>query len=247
MLTGTWTCVGAGGGTCTASGAGNISDTVNLPAGASVTYTVSVTVSATASGTLSNTATVAAPAGVTDPNPANNSATDTDTVTQSGNLGITLTGTTGPVPPGAPVTYTLITSNLGPSNATGVAVASTLAAQLQGLGWTCVGSGGGVCTASGAGDVADTVNLPAGGSVTYTITGTVAPGATPGNVTSAAELTPPAGFSDPSIANNSASAITAITAPVAVPTFSQWAVGLMTALMALGAAVALRRGARQHG
>src|SRR5206468_8864684 len=33
-----------------------------------------------ASGSLSNTATVAAPAGVTDPTPGNNSATDTDTV-----------------------------------------------------------------------------------------------------------------------------------------------------------------------
>ena len=39
VLTCTWTCVGAGGGTCTASGSGNINDTVNLPAGGSVTYT----------------------------------------------------------------------------------------------------------------------------------------------------------------------------------------------------------------
>ena len=33
ILTCTWTCVGAGGGTCAASGLGNISDTVNLPVG----------------------------------------------------------------------------------------------------------------------------------------------------------------------------------------------------------------------
>src|SRR5262249_54072726 len=80
-LTGaTWTCVGAGGGTCTAAGSGNIADTVNLPAGASVTYTLTATLSASATGTLSNTATIAPPAGVTDPNPGNNSATDTDTI-----------------------------------------------------------------------------------------------------------------------------------------------------------------------
>src|SRR6185369_5546900 len=79
VLTATWTCVGAGGGTCTASGSGDIDDTVNLPAGGSVTYTVSATISPAASGALSNTATVTAPAGVTDPTPGNNSATDTDT------------------------------------------------------------------------------------------------------------------------------------------------------------------------
>src|SRR5258708_24623410 len=78
-LTCTWTCVGAGGGTCTASGSGNINDTVNLPSGGSVTYTASCTISAAATGSLSNTATVTAPARVTDPTPRNNSATDRDT------------------------------------------------------------------------------------------------------------------------------------------------------------------------
>jgi uncharacterized repeat protein (TIGR01451 family) len=81
MLTGSWTCAGAGGGTCTASGVGNINDTVNLPVGASVTYTVNATLSSSATGTISNTATIAAPAGVTDPNPGNNAATDTDAIT----------------------------------------------------------------------------------------------------------------------------------------------------------------------
>ncbi|QNN55718.1 DUF11 domain-containing protein [Diaphorobacter ruginosibacter] len=76
----TWTCTASGGGTCTASGSGSINDTVNLPMGASVTYTVKATVASTATGTLSSTATIAAPAGMTDPTPANNSATDSDTV-----------------------------------------------------------------------------------------------------------------------------------------------------------------------
>ena len=88
VLTCTWTCVGAGGGTCTASGSGNISDTVNLPAGASTTYTAVCAISAAATGTLSNTATVTI-AG--DPNAANNSATDTDTLTPQADLSITKT------------------------------------------------------------------------------------------------------------------------------------------------------------
>ena len=77
-LTCTWTCAGSAGGTCTASGSGNINDTVNLPAGGSVIYTVMCTISASATGSLSNTASVAPPLGVTDLTPGNNAATDTD-------------------------------------------------------------------------------------------------------------------------------------------------------------------------
>ena len=45
-----------------------------------MTYTASCTISVAATGTLANTATVTAPAGVTDPVPGNNSATDSDTI-----------------------------------------------------------------------------------------------------------------------------------------------------------------------
>jgi uncharacterized repeat protein (TIGR01451 family) len=84
-LTGaTWTCAGAGGGTCAASGSGNISDTVNLPVGATVTYTVTAKVAATASGSLTSTASIAAPTGVDDPTPANNSATASSVVATPG-------------------------------------------------------------------------------------------------------------------------------------------------------------------
>ncbi len=240
-LTGTWTCVGAGGGTCTASGSGNINDTVNLPVGGSVTYTVSAMVSASATGTLSNTATVAAPAGMTDPNPANNSATDTDTITQGGDLSVTLTGTAGPVSPGAAVSYTLIANNPGPSLATGVGVSATFPAQLQGLTWTCVGATGGTCAASGGPALADTVNLPVGATATYTITGTVAPGAAVGDASLSAALTAPAGYADPDTLNNTAAAVTTIAALAAVPGLSAWPLALLALLLAGGTAVVQRR------
>ena len=64
----------------TASGAGNISDTVALPANSHITYKAKGTISSSAAGTLSNTATVNAPSGVTDPKLENNSATDTETL-----------------------------------------------------------------------------------------------------------------------------------------------------------------------
>ncbi|WP_257385976.1 beta strand repeat-containing protein [Tahibacter caeni] len=201
-LTCTWTCVGAGGGTCTASGSGNISDTVNLPAGGSTTYTATCAVSASATGTLSNTATVAAPAGVTDPTPGNNSATDSDTLAASADLSITKTDGVTSATPGGSVTYTITASNAGPSNAAGSTVADTFPASLT-CTWTCVGAGGGTCTASGSGNIADTVNLPAGGSTTYTASCAVSASAT-GTLSNTATVAAPAGVTDPTPGNNSA-------------------------------------------
>ncbi len=201
-LTCTWTCVGAGGGTCTAAGSGNISDIVNLPAGGSTTHTASCTISAAATGTLSNTATVTAPAGVTDPNPGNNSATDTDTLGASADLSITKTDGVTSATPGGSVTYTITASNAGPSNATGATVADTFPAALT-CTWTCVGAGGGTCAASGSGNINATVNLPAGGSTTHTASCTISAAAT-GTLSNTATVTAPAGVTDPNPGNNSA-------------------------------------------
>ncbi len=209
-LTCTWTCVGAGGGTCTASGSGNIADTVNLPVGGSVMHTASCAISASASGTLSNTATVAAPAGVTDPTPGNNSATDTDTLTASADLAITKTDGVTSATPGGSVTYTITASNAGPSNATGATVADTFPASLT-CTWTCVGTGGGTCTASGSGNIADTVNLPAGGSTTHTASCTISASAS-GTLSNTATVAAPGGVTDPTPGNNSATDTDTLTA-----------------------------------
>ena len=202
-LTCSTTCVGAGGGTCTAGPvAGNINDTVNLPSGGSVTYTANCTISAFATGTLSNTATVTAPAGVTDPTPGNNSATDSDTLTATADLSITKTDGVTTATPGASVTYTIAASNAGPSNATGATVADTFPASLT-CTWTCAGAGGGTCTASGSGNINNTVNLPSGGSVTYTAVCTIS-GLATGTLSNTATVTAPAGVTDPTPGNNSA-------------------------------------------
>jgi uncharacterized repeat protein (TIGR01451 family) len=201
-LTCTWTCVGSGGGTCTAAGSGNISDTVNLPAGGSVTYTASCTISPSATGTLSNTATVAAPGGVSDPDPANNSATDTDTLGAQADLAITKTDGVTTATAGGSVTYTIVASNSGPSDAAGATVTDTFPASLT-CTWTCVGAGGGTCTAAGSGNIGDTVNLPAGGSVTYTASCTISPAAT-GTLSNTATVAAPGGVTDPNPGNNSA-------------------------------------------
>ncbi|WEX10575.1 hypothetical protein [Chelativorans sp. AA-79] len=78
----TWTCGGETGGAVCAvpSGTGAIDTTADLPAGASVTYTLSMSVPASFSGSLTNTATVSVPDGMTEADTSNNTASDTDTM-----------------------------------------------------------------------------------------------------------------------------------------------------------------------
>src|SRR5258705_2868763 len=112
---------------------------------------------------LSNTSTVRAPAGVTVPLPGNNSATDSDALGASANLGITKTDGVTTATAGGSVTYTITASNAGPSNAPGSSVADTFPASLT-CTWTCVGAGGGTCTASGSGFIGGTADQPPVGS-----------------------------------------------------------------------------------
>jgi uncharacterized repeat protein (TIGR01451 family) len=77
----TYTATQSGGASgFTASGSGNITNTVTMPPASTITYKATGTISASATGSISDTATVTPPSGVTDPNTANNSATDTDTL-----------------------------------------------------------------------------------------------------------------------------------------------------------------------
>jgi len=205
ILTGvTFNSVAAGGATGnTAAGAGNINDSLNMPAGSSVTYTVTATISASATGNLVNTATVTAPGGVTDPTPGNNSATDTDTLTPQADLSITKTDGAANEVPGTPVTYTITVTNNGPSDASGVSVGDTFPGILSGVTFTSVAAGGATGNTNGAGNISNTLNMPTGSSVTYTATGNIAASAT-GNLSNTATVTAPGGVTDPTSGNNSA-------------------------------------------
>ncbi|WP_190278917.1 beta strand repeat-containing protein [Dokdonella koreensis] len=208
-----YTATGAGGAAgFTAAGSGNIADTLDLPNGASVTYTAVCAIDPAATGSLSNTATIA---GSSDPNAANDSATDTDTLTAQADLAITNTDGVASVVAGGSTTYTLVASNAGPSHAPGSTVTDTFPAGCASVTWTCTGAGGGTCTAGGSGNLSDTVNLPAGGSVTYTAVCTVSPAAT-GTLSNVATVAAAAGVTDPVPANNSQTDTTTVLQPAAL-------------------------------
>ncbi|MBL8298437.1 MAG: DUF11 domain-containing protein [Rhodanobacteraceae bacterium] len=204
LTCGTWTCTGAGGGTCTASGTGTISDTVNLPAGGSTTYTQQCTVATvSAAANVSNTARIAMPAGFIDTVPANNTATDTDTLTRLVNASISKTDGVTTVGPGASVTYTIVARNSGP-NVAAATVNDPFPASLNSCAWTCAGSGGATCgAANGNGNIADTGSIPSGGTLTYTAACTLAQNAT-GTLANTATITVGSGESDTDASNNSA-------------------------------------------
>jgi uncharacterized repeat protein (TIGR01451 family) len=141
-----------------------------LPAAGSVTFTVNATVAGNATGTITNTANVAAPAGVTDPNPSNNSASDTDTVTSVPLANLTLAKTDGSATytPGSAATYLITVTNSGPANANSITVTDnlpsgvTLTAKV-----TCVATGTATC---------GSINSVAGGTNFSATSATIAAG-----------------------------------------------------------------------
>lgn len=204
-----WTCTpdsGAGvNTTCPASGTGTELGTgvsIDLEAGDAVTFTVSAPVLPDATGSLVNTADISA-AGINDSVSGNDSSTDTDTLTPQADLSITKSDGVDGVIAGDMTTYTIGVANAGPSDAPSAMVTDNFPADLTGCTWTCAGSDGGSCGASGSGDISESVDLPAGGSVSFEATCTMSLSAT-GTVSNTATVAAPGGVSDLVSGNDSA-------------------------------------------
>ena len=197
-----WSCAATGTGSCAPSGSGAISDTINLGVGDTAIYTAICSIAASATGTLSDTATIAPPAGVLDPNPVDSTSTDTDTLTPKADLQISKTDGVLTAVPGAAVVYTITATNNGPSDAPGTAVADTFPA-IETCTWTCSPGDNATCAASGNGSINDHISLPVGGTATYTANCAIAADAT-GMLSNTATVTAPAGVSDMTPGNNSA-------------------------------------------
>ena len=210
LLSATWSCSATAGSSCPASGSGSIDELVVVAAGGSVTFTLTATVDPSATGPVVNTATVTPPAGTTDPDPSDNSATDTDTLTPVADVSVTKTDGVASAVPGTGTTYSIVVTNAGPSAAPDTQVDDVLPASLTAASWTCVGAAGGSCdVASGTGDIATTVDLPPGGSATFTVSATIAATATaPISNTVTVATTP--GVSDTNSSNDSATDVTTL-------------------------------------
>ncbi|NNE59135.1 MAG: DUF11 domain-containing protein [Hellea sp.] len=200
-LTCTYTSVAAGGLTGnTASGSGDISETLSMPSGSSATYTAICAIDADATGTLSNTA--SATSSITDTVPGNNSATDSDTVlSPESDLSITKTDGVTSAAQGSNITYTIVASNAGPSTETAALVTDNFPSDLTCTHTSSTTGGASGISFSGSGDISETLNMPSGSTATYSAICAVGPTAT-GTLSNTATIS--GSNTDPASGNNSA-------------------------------------------
>jgi uncharacterized repeat protein (TIGR01451 family) len=161
-----------------------------------------------ARGTLVNTARVDPPDGVTDPNPANDSATVSDALVPSADLALDKTGDADPADLGGLLTYTLTVTNAGPSAATDVVLTDPLPPPTE---FDSAEATQGSCSFD---DATRTLSCPLGGIPspgTATVTLRVRPMAlgTLTNTASVATTEPP----DPVPGNDSATVTTQVGVP----------------------------------
>lgn len=169
----------------------------DLSAGQTATRTVTVNVSQVVSGTnLNNTVSVASTEG------ADDSTTLQTTVHAQADLKISKSNGKSSIVPGEVTTYAIVVTNTGPSAVTGATISDSFPS-LNGVTWTCSGSGGASCLSGGSGTLSETVSLPPAGELTYEAAGTVDSSAR-GTLVNTATVTVPVGVTDP-VADNSAS------------------------------------------
>ena len=185
-------------------GAGALLPTLNSGQFFEITIITSVVTTGTS---VSNTATVATPAGITDPTPANNSATDTDTVTPAADLSITKSDGVTSISNGSDTTYTIRVTNNGPNSVTGAILKDPVSPGEAKVSVACSAAPGNQCTSAppnlqleGAGALLPTLNSGQFFEITI-ITSVVT---TAASVSNTATVATPAGITDPIPGNNSA-------------------------------------------
>ena len=158
---------------------------VDLAAGEMTTIEVGGVLDPAACGSLTNTATVEPPAGVTDPDPSNNSATDSDPILREADLAITKTNHVDEVFVCEEVTYELtVTNNSSVCPAEDASLSDTFPPEL------------------GLPPLVLPITLAAGESMVVTSTGVLEPAAS-GTLANTAWIDPPATCAtDPDGSNN---------------------------------------------
>ncbi|MDD3004275.1 choice-of-anchor L domain-containing protein, partial [Flavobacterium sp.] len=178
------------------SGGGEIAHNIpSLLSGETKTFVMKIKVPLGYTGNLN--CKVTATSAMTDPNPANNEAIDTDTKGIDADISVTNTNNQTIYTPGSTTTYTVKVKNNGPLVAGGVAVSNVIPAGITNYSWT--GSNG--SSATNAPLVNNIGALLVGQTITYTITAQIPAGFT-GNLTNTVSVT--SASDDNTIANNTA-------------------------------------------
>ncbi len=163
---------------------GTFSCSINASFILNCTDNTAVTIAPGGGFTVSFSATPSAPAGFVNPRPGgvcradfgnedletnetNNDCSDSVSVS-SADIAVSVDDGVTTAVPGQSVTYTIIASNNGPDADPAVSLADNFPATLS-CNYTSIAAGGaGGNTAAGSGDLAETLTMPAGSSVTYT-------------------------------------------------------------------------------
>lgn len=205
-----WSCTTpAVGGTGTV----NCTSASFAPGAAMFNLTLAIS-SAFAPGPLSDTANVSS--ATADPNGGNNSATATTTVGAAADLTIANIASTPTAINGQPITYTIVVTNAGPSDAEAVTLTNviptgtTFTSLTPPGGWSCT-----TPAAGSTGTVTCTLASFAPGNATFNLTVTVDNGLPPSMIVDTAAVTSSTG--DPTPGNESASATTST--PVSLQSF----------------------------
>ena len=145
---------------------------------------------------------------VSDPDPANNTASATSTVVRQADVALTKSAAPASPVPGTDVTYTLVATNNGASRAADVTVTDTLPSALTVRSAT---SDRGTCTITGSQVACAAGGLDPGQSATVTVVATVPSNAGTAPLTNDARVT--SGTPDPTPGNNAATATVTPAAP----------------------------------
>jgi uncharacterized repeat protein (TIGR01451 family) len=209
----TWTCAAGAGASCGASGLGSVNDTVDIPAGGQVVYTVTGTLNSSVAvgASISAQAMATVPSGYLDNDLTNNSDLAVKTVAaNAADVSVVIDTTPATAAPGGSITYTVTVRNNTAATVPGVIVTTPggLPAEYSSPVWTCVPGVGSSCPASPAGPgLNETIALGPNSVVTYTLTAAVSPSATVGgsvSLTATATVPPSSGFADSDTTNNTA-------------------------------------------
>jgi conserved repeat domain len=108
-----------------------------------------------------------------DPNAANGVASAAVQIASGVDLMVTKTASSTTFTPGKRLTFTIVVGNTGSDDVVGAQVRDLVPAALNGFDWTCSAVLGQCADLAGVGSIVQTVDIRAGGRVTYRLSGLV--------------------------------------------------------------------------